>query len=76
MAGSLRTDDDTTTLPIPVITFTSSNLSESFLSDFLFDDLPTVGSDTSLGDQWVGVEVSSHYIELDFEATVLTDCFG
>lgn len=60
----------------PTITFTSSTFSGGFVSSFLFDGQPTVGSDSSLGGQWAGSGVGPMYVDLDFGDSIDTDCFG
>ena len=68
--------DTTTAIPNPSIDFTSSTFSGGYVSSFLFDGQPSIGSDSNLGGQWAGSGVGPMYVDLDFGNSIRTDCFA
>lgn len=76
LVGAGRASDASSALPNPSISFTSSTFSGGYVSSYLFDGQPTVGSDANLGGQWAGQGVGPLFVDLDFGNSIDTDCFG
>lgn len=75
MPGNTQASDGQAPIANPTITFTSSTFSGGFLSSFLFDGQPTIGSGANLGGQWAGSGIGPIFVDFDFGSTINTDCF-